>query len=128
MCGVTFTILGCKPAVVLQPTFESIQANVFDISCATSGCHDNLSAMSSLDLSAGNSYANLANTLSTQVPTLYRIDPGFPDSSYLIKKLEGTATVGEQMPKGQPPLSQKDINVIREWIQNIAVGEYYTSW
>jgi hypothetical protein len=45
-----------------------------------------------------------------------RVNPGHPDSSYIIQKIEGHAAVGGQMPLGQPPLPQATIDVIRQWI------------
>jgi len=47
-----------------------------------------------------------------------------PDGSFLIHKLEGTQTVGGQMPADAPPfpfLQQATINVIRQWIQDDAL-------
>ncbi len=52
-------------------------------------------------LDAASAYAMLVNALSVEVPTLLRVSPGNPDSSYLIQKLEGHAAVGGQMPLGQ---------------------------
>ena len=42
--------------------------------------------------------------------------PGDPDNSYLIKKLKGTAAVGDQMPQGGEPLSKGTIKLIEQWI------------
>src|SRR5688572_12499600 len=80
----------------LQPTFQSIQDNVFTPVCT--GCHAGAGAPLGLRLDAGSSYALLVNAPSTEVPALRRIQPGNPDASYLIQKLEGTAAVGSRMP------------------------------
>ncbi len=40
--------------------------------------------------------------------------PGDPDNSLLIKRLEGT--INPQMPLNLPPLSQPQIDTIRDWI------------
>jgi hypothetical protein len=40
--------------------------------------------------------------------------PGDPDNSLLIKRLEGT--INPQMPLDKPPLSQPQIDTIRDWI------------
>jgi hypothetical protein len=53
---------------------------------------------------------------SGEVPSLQRVEPGDPNNSYLIQKLEGTAAEGRRMPLNGTPLSQADINVIRQWI------------
>ena len=67
-------------------------------------------------LDAANSYALLVGVTSAEDGTYRRVEPHDPNNSYLIKKLEGTASVGERMPAGLPALSQADINVIRQWI------------
>lgn len=69
-----------------------------------------------MDLSAGQAFANIVGVNSGQVPTLLRVNPGDADNSYLVQKIEGTATVGERMPRGGPPLSSELIQNIREWI------------
>ncbi len=48
--------------------------------------------------------------------SLKRVLPGNPNSSYIINKLEGTQTVGVQMPFGGPYLDQATINQVRDWI------------
>ncbi len=46
-----------------------------------------------------------------------RVNPGAPDNSYLVRKVEGAAGItGAQMPFGGPPLSQAQIDEIRSWI------------
>lgn len=98
----------------VQPTLASIQANVFTPICTE--CHTGSAAPQGLRLDAGVSYGMLVNVASTEVPSLLRVDPGNPDDSYLVQKLEGTASVGERMPLGGPYLSQMTINAIRQWI------------
>jgi hypothetical protein len=99
---------------VLQANFDSIQQNVFDARCIV--CHIGASAPLGLRLDDANSYGLLVGVASVQAPALQRVDPGDPDSSYLIQKLEGTASAGARMPLGATPLSQADIAVIRQWI------------
>ncbi len=47
---------------------------------------------------------------------LDRVEPGDPDNSYLIHKLEGTQAVGDRMPQGGPFLDEETIGDIRQWI------------
>ncbi len=94
--------------------FAFIQASVLTPICTT--CHSGAAAPLGLRLDEGVSYALLVNTPSTEVPALLRVDPGDPDSSYLIQKLEGTAAVGGRMPLGGPPLPAETIAIIRQWI------------
>lgn len=100
----------------LQPTFQSIQARVFTPACT--GCHAGASAPLGLRLDEGSSYALLVNAASVEVPSLLRVQPGNPDASYLIQKLEGTAAVGSRMPLNAPPLPAETIAVVRQWIAN----------
>ena len=61
-------------------------------------------------------HAMLVNVPSQEVPSLLRVEPGNPDDSYLVQKIEGTASVGGQMPLGGPELSDEAIAAIRQWI------------
>ncbi|HSG64146.1 MAG TPA: Ig-like domain-containing protein, partial [Gammaproteobacteria bacterium] len=105
--------------VELQPTLQSIQDNLFSVTCSNSGCHSGPAGdtlPSGLDLTSANaSFANLVGVASLQTPALERVTPGDPDASYLIQKLEGTGAM-ERMPFGGPYLEQATIDVIRQWI------------
>ena len=99
--------------VPLAATLESLQANVFDPFCVT--CHAGAAAPLGLRLDAGNAFSNLVGVPSRQTGLL-RVEPGNPDRSYLVRKLEGTASEGEQMPLGGPALPQSTIDFLRQWI------------
>ena len=98
----------------LQPTFASIQDNVFTPICTA--CHTGAAAPLGLRLDAANSYGLLVGVASAQVPSVLRVAPGNPAASYLIQKLEGNAAVGARMPLNGTPLAQADIDIIRQWI------------
>jgi hypothetical protein len=98
----------------LQPTFGSIQSNVFAPVCEQ--CHSGAGAPQGLRLDAANAYALLVGVPSSQQPGIQRVRAGDPNNSYLIQKLEGRAGSGERMPAGLPPLPQSTIDVIRAWI------------
>ena len=55
--------------------------------------------------------------------SILRVAPGDPDNSYLIQKLEGSASVGAQMPLSAPALPQADIDVVRQWISDGAIDD-----
>lgn len=117
----------------LEPTLESIQANLFTPGCALSSCHG--AAMSALlDLRAGAAYSNLVDVASVEVPTWDRVEPFNPDQSYLICKLENCPSIiGQQMPLIGGPLDQSVINVVRQWIlagapETSGVPVEATSW
>lgn len=97
-------------------TFDEIQANVFTPNCATAGCHQGAGAPQGLRLEEGVAFDFLVNVPSNEVPSLLRVEPGNPDDSYLVQKIEGTAAVGSRMPLGGPPLDQELIDAVRQWI------------
>jgi hypothetical protein len=68
---------------------------------------------------AGDAYAALVGVQSTQRPELRRVDPGNPEGSYLIHKLEGRpGIIGLQMPRTGPPnLTDGQLQVIKRWIE-----------
>jgi hypothetical protein len=109
----------------LTPTFDSIQANVFDPICVL--CHAGANAPVGLRLDAANSYSLLVGVASGEQPSVRRVAPGDPNNSYLIQKLEGTAAVGARMPLNLPSLPQDDIDVVRQWIAAGALGSSSTS-
>jgi len=111
------------PPGAFDPKFTAIQANVFTPNCATTGCHLGASAPQGLRLDGANSYGMLVGIPSAESPSTLRVAPGDPDSSYLIRKLEGTASVGAQMPLGAPALDQASINVVRQWISDGAIDD-----
>lgn len=105
---------------IVEATFESIQDNVFTPICVT--CHVGAGAPQGLRLEEGMSHAMLVNVPSVEVPELLRVEPGNPDDSYLIQKIEGTADVGGRMPLGGEPLPQATIDAIRQWITDGATA------
>lgn len=94
--------------------FDSIQTHVFTPICTV--CHVGADAPHGLRLDASNSYNLLVGVPSVEVPSLFRVKPADPNSSYVIQKLEGHAAVGARMPLGGPYLSSDVIAVIRQWI------------
>lgn len=98
----------------LVATFESIQAHVFTPLCT--GCHAGATAPQGLRLDATSSYDLLVGVASNEAPGVQRVQPGDPDRSYLVQKLQGSAAVGARMPLGGPYLDQSTIDVIRQWI------------
>ena len=107
------------------PNFSEIQANVFTPTCATSGCHAGSSPAASLNLEAANSYAMLIGVASTQDGAIQRVNPNNPDQSYLIQKMEGTASIGDVMPPSGS-IDQADIDVVRQWIIDGATDDTAT--
>jgi hypothetical protein len=105
---------GSDAGAGLQANFDSIQVNLFDQFCTS--CHIGATAPGGLRLDAANSFGLLVGVASAEVPALLRVEPGNPADSYLIRKLEGTASVGGRMPLNGPALQPSDIDVVRQWI------------
>jgi hypothetical protein len=96
------------------PAFSDIQTMIFIPICV---CHVGAAAPLGLVLDTADSINMLVNIPSAEVPDLFRVEPGNPDDSYLVRKLEGgPGIVGSQMPLGGPPLDQDMIDKVREWI------------
>lgn len=110
------------PAAGFAANFSEIQASVFTPDCATSGCHAGGNPSAGLNLEEANSYAMLVGIQSSQDAGLQRVEAGDPGNSYLVQKLEGTASSGQQMPPGAP-LPQAEIDVIRQWISDGAMDD-----
>jgi len=101
--------------IAFAPTFTNIQNNVLTPICTQ--CHIGASAPLGLRLDAANSYDSLVRIPSAEEPNFLRVNPGNPDISYIIRKLEGGPDIiGDQMPRGLAPLNQTVINAIRVWI------------
>jgi hypothetical protein len=113
------------PTPNLQPTFSSIQAEIFEktdsagrSACTT--CHSNTGHNPSggMNLNHDVAYAQIVNAPTRTPVGKIRVIPGDPDNSYLIHKLEGSADIsGKRMPNNGPPyLTDGQILVIRRWI------------
>ncbi len=96
--------------------------SIFTANCTFSGCHDN-NGQAGLVLTSGFSYSQLLGLSgtgepSTQKPSLFRVNPGNADDSYLYDKITNDNIIGLQMPNPLSGivLSQQDKDNIRDWI------------
>ena len=111
-----------EPELPPDATLTNIQKNIFNLNCALSGCHAGSSPAQGQNLSEGQAFSNIVNVSSNEVPGLLRVNPQNPDQSYLVLKIEGDPSiVGSRMPLGRTPLSQEQINLIRQWISEGAM-------
>jgi hypothetical protein len=93
-----------------EPTFSNV-ADIFNSSCGGSGCHiDERTNGVRLD-----SYTNVTESEGTQYGELV-VQPDDADGSPLVDKIEPSPEHGERMPVGGPYLSDDEISLIREWI------------
>ncbi len=109
----------------LEPRLECIQEMILTPSCALSGCHDTGTASLNLILEAGFSHSSLSGRSSVSQPLVQLIEPGSPDDSFLVIKLEASdpRMAGSPMPRNSPALSASEIQAIRDWIANGALDD-----
>jgi hypothetical protein len=120
--------LGCDPQVFWDSTFERVQKQIFNQSCALSSCHDSQSQAGSLLLETGASRTNLIGVVPENVAAAgvgwKRIDQtspttGDPATSFIVHKLHGDfpgPNFGDRMPLGRPKLNKTLIDVITNWV------------
>jgi hypothetical protein len=114
--AINVALKGCAPTL----PFASIQ-QVFTQSCAFAACHSAQARRGNLVLSDEElSYANLVlvqpDNQEAADMALWRVLPGNPDRSFLLRKLHGLGP-GDRMPQGYPPLSDDVIHMIEDWIR-----------
>jgi len=119
----------CDPMDLFSSTFDRIQTQIFNKSCAVSGCHDSQSHTGNMILEVGASATNLIN-VTPDNPAAQVADGGIwrrvrtidsmtgdPDHSLIVAKLNGPPKdFGARMPKDRPKLDQSLINVIELWV------------
>ena len=106
------------PRLIPEPTFTFLQQEVFNSSCALSGCH---TGSRRPDLRTDNSFASILNVASSRgIPY---ITPGDPGNSYLYIKVAGSTGIsGGLMPRGRSALSSSVLEAMREWIESGALN------
>ena len=83
--------------------------------CSTSGCHGTGAGGLTLSSSASANYAALVGVTANGQSIDYVV-PNDATNSYLVIKIEGRQTVGQQMPLGSSALDNIDQTNIRNWI------------
>ena len=101
-------------------TLSDVQ-KIFTSNCALSGCHAGTNPQQGMNLSVGQTFANVVNVQAMELSTMNRVTTDEPDNSYLVHKVQGThlnvGGSGNRMPLGRSPLTQMDIDLIRAWIE-----------
>lgn len=98
--------------------FSAVQA-IFSNLCI--GCHrDNTTNNGGLDLTEGNSFAELVNQPSLFVPGIKLVDPGNPARSYLFEKIN--RAIPQQGARMRPSDAMAPANqaTIRDWIAQLS--------
>ncbi len=122
--------IGCQPDMLFGSTFDRIQRQIFDQSCALSGCHDSQSQSGGLLLETGAAHGNLVDHVSMRagaqaagwprVNTMASTPGENLETSFLWHKLEGDFPAGDfgvRMPRDRPKLNGTLREIIRLWIE-----------
>jgi len=126
----------CDAPTYFTGTFDRLQRQVFDVSCALGGCHDSEGVAGGLLLEAGTSHGALVDVdpanptaLGAGLKRVTTIDPmtGDPDASFLYLKITGDLAAGmaERMPLGGKKLSKGFRDIFELWI---LAGAPETGW
>jgi hypothetical protein len=83
-------------------------------------CHLSGREPGGLQLHPKAAWGSLVGVPSEEAP-LRRVEPGRPDDSYLVRKIEGTHLdvegSGEKMPFDGRPLAPEQVELIRRWVE-----------
>jgi hypothetical protein len=128
---------GCRPGSrtcpALTPSYASINRDLFQVSCGTSGskafnCHsaEGAAGSSFLDLT-GDPYPRLVGQIGVNplgdLKDLVLVQPGDPDHSFLVQKLRLTSPLdphlGGGMPSDKPgSICASAVDTVAQWILN----------
>ena len=98
-------------------TFTRVEAEILAPSCALTGCHAGAAPQAGMDLTASAAFGSIVRVPSVERGDLFRIDPGDPERSYLVKKVRGDADIsGSAMPLGGTPLSTQRLTLLTDWV------------
>lgn len=99
------------------PSFKRDVVPLLKFRCAA--CHLTGEEAGGMALHPQAAYEYLVDVPSTE-STLKRVQPGAPDESYMVHKIQGTQTEvgggGLRMPADGEPLTAAEIAMIRAWI------------
>ena len=105
-----------QPDAAPKVTLAQLSNEIFTPRCAVSFCHSGGSPASGMSLAADRIAAQILNVDSVENSALKRVEPGNPDDSYLLRKVQGRNITGGQMPADGTALSAEEIEKIRQWI------------
>jgi hypothetical protein len=118
--------LTCVPSPTV-PTLSNDVQPIMTARCAVPQCHSGPVPSEGQSLEAGQTYTTDVNVRATEAPKLFRVKPGNPKASFLVRKILGTGIPvggGAEMPQGcpgaPPPtgcLSDADRYTIIAWIK-----------
>jgi hypothetical protein len=109
------TSTGPPGVIIGDPSFVTDIEGIFSNTCSAVTCHG-AARQAELTLLRDEVYSNLVNAASKEVPAKKRVFPFNAEDSYVVIKLEGRQTAGARMPASGGPLSDTDIQNIKNWI------------
>lgn len=103
-----------------QVSYAAQVQPIWDATCTSNACHDSTMPQERLNLTPSVSRAALVGVASRQCTTTQLVNPGNPDQSYLMFKLQGSGPcmMGSRMPKAAPTLTAAQRQLVRDWIVN----------
>ncbi len=131
VCAVAAALVGCAGDGPTPSSgssaFDILQREIFDQSCTSGPCHNPQTAAADLILTEGFSFDDLVEVAATnesaQQQGLERVTPFDVVGSFLLAKVEGPGPgEGSRMPLGAAPLTESEIQLIRDWIASGAPG------
>ena len=99
-------------------TLHEVQA-IFNAHCLPCHSSDNEEGhpVAGLDLSESNMPGSTIAVRSHQLTDTFLVNPGRPDASYVVEKIVmDSPSRGKRMPRDMPPLSDEEIETIRDWV------------
>lgn len=116
---------GCDPQTIFTGTYDRMQRQIFNASCALSGCHDSQTQAGGMLLETAGSYSNLIDVVpfnpAAQSLGWKRVDAtnASAESSFLFHKITGDlgTGLGDRMPRGKPKLPAYLIDIVQLWIE-----------
>jgi hypothetical protein len=103
-----------------EPTFASIQRNVFDIACSEGTCHGPPTPAWGLILTDGRALDRLVGKASGSCGEFFLVTPGVPAESFLWLKISSDKPpCGERMPFGGKRLPEWSRACIHDWISGL---------
>lgn len=100
-------------------TWEAVRDDVLVPSCGFSSCHAPPGS-AQFGIDADSTADEFIEVPAFQDESYFLVDPGNPDSSYLLMKLEGAAAIdGDPMPPPDGGMDAARIQLVRDWIAGL---------
>jgi len=110
--------------VLSDSTRAALQTEVMTIVMQNCGCHTGKRPDAKMLLAPAALLKSTVNVPSREIPSLMRVDPQYPEKSYLLMKIRGEKGIkGKRMPRGAAPLTSEDIQAIESWIASLSTTE-----